>query len=144
MQTFDQLLTQGLEDAVEKYKLQTPDGLLSDLYIQWLSEEALLKFFDDDENFLSETSTDVLDEPINEELIGETLDHLLKKEEMSDLLDSSFTLRPFSIMLVDEDMKNISEHFLLDSDSLVLDRGFMENLDKELNEFMDKLFGENQ
>lgn len=144
MQTFDQLLTQGLEEAVEKYKLQAPDGLLSDLYVQWLPEEALLKFYDDDENFLSEISTDILDEPISEELIGETLDALLKNEEMSDLLDSSFTLRPFSIMLVDEEMKNISEHFLLDSDSLVLDRGFMENLDKELNEFMDKLFGENQ
>lgn len=144
MQTFDQLLTQGLEEAVEKYKLQAPEGLLSDLYIQWLPEEALLKFYDDDENFLSEISTDTLDEPVNEEFLGETLDALLKKEEMSELMDSSFTLRPFSIMLVDEDMKNISEHFLLDSDSLVLDRGFMENLDKELNEFMDKLFGENQ
>lgn len=144
MQTFDQLLAQGLEAAVGKYKLQSPDGLLSDLYVQWLPEEALLKFYDDDENFLNEISTDVLEEPINEESIAEILDELLKKEEMSDLFDSSFTLRPFSIMLVDEEMKNRSEHFLLDSDSLVLDSGFMKNLDNELNQFMDKLFGEDQ
>lgn len=144
MQTFDQLLTQGLEEAVEKYKKQAPEGLLSDLYIQWLPEDAQLKFYDDDESFLNEISTDILEEPINEDFIGETLDALLKKDEVSEMMDPAFTLRPFSIVLVDEDMKNISEHFLLDSDSLVLDRGFMDNLDKELNDFMDKLFGDNQ
>lgn len=143
MDTFDQLLTQGLRDAVDKYKLQTPEGLLSDLYIQWLPDEALLKFFDDEENFLTEVTTDNQEEPVEEQMLGEALDELLKKESTSELFDPAFTLRPFSIMLVDEEMKNISEHFLLDSDSMVLDRSFMENLDKELDDFMNKLFDNN-
>ncbi|MGL5317150.1 MAG: hypothetical protein ACRC9Q_00395 [Bacteroidales bacterium] len=144
MQTFDRLLIQGIKQAVEKYKQIAPEGLLSDLYIQWLPEEALLKFYDDDEHFLSELSTDTLDELISDESISSTLDQLLKTEELVALLNSDFTLRPFSMMLVDEEMKNISEHFLLDSDAMVLDRGFMEHLDKELNDFMDKLFGDSQ
>lgn len=143
MDTFDQLLNQGLREAVDKYKSQTPEGLLSDLYIQWLPDEALLKFYDDEENFLAEVTTDNLEEPVEEQMVGEALDELLKKESTSELLDPDFTLRPFSVVLVDEDMKNISEHFLLDSDSMVLDRSFMENLDKELDDFMNKLFDNN-
>ncbi|MGL5787647.1 MAG: hypothetical protein ACRCX4_12655 [Bacteroidales bacterium] len=143
MNTFDQLLTQGLREAVDKYKSQTPEGLLSDLYIQWLPEEAMLKFYDDEENFLTEVSTDNLEDPVEEQMLRDALDELLKKESTSELLDPAFTLRPFSVVLVDEDMKNISEHFLLDSDSMVLDRSFMENLDKELDDFMNKLFDNN-
>ncbi len=140
MVTFEKLLYDAITQAVEKYRSSSPEGLLSDLYIQWNGEDGSLKFFDDEERFLLQVFTDTLDVSIDEGVIAKTLDELLHTARVSDIFNAEFTLRPFSIIVVDENFVTQSEHFLLESDSMVLDQKFMDRLDKELDDFMHKLF----
>ncbi|MGL5771747.1 MAG: hypothetical protein ACRCX1_03050 [Bacteroidales bacterium] len=140
MVTFEKLLYDAIVQAVEKYRSASPEGLLSDLYIQWNGEDGSLKFFDDEENFLMQVFTDTLDMSLDESVIAKTLDELLRTPKIVDLLNVEFTLRPFSIIVVDENFVTQSEHFLLESDSMILDQKFMDRLDKELDDFMHKLF----
>ncbi|MGL5691014.1 MAG: hypothetical protein ACRDD8_09360 [Bacteroidales bacterium] len=140
MVTFEKLLYDAIAQAVEKYRSASPEGLLSDLYIQWNGEDGSLKFFDDEENFLIQVFTDTLDISLDESVIAKTLDELLRTPKIVELLNVEFTLRPFSIIVVDENFVTQSEHFLLESDSMILDQKFMDRLDKELDDFMHKLF----
>ena len=48
-------------------------------------------------------------------------------------------LKPFSFVLEDDDKESLEELYLVDDDTAILNEELMTGLDKELDEFLDKL-----
>ena len=48
-------------------------------------------------------------------------------------------LKPYSFVLEDEERENIAELYVVDDDTVIIDKELMEGLDKDLNDFLNQL-----
>ena len=62
---------------------------------------------------------------------------VLKNE--SKVIDSYGLLKPFSIVLEDDEKESIAELYISDGDTVIISGDLMENLDKDLDEFFKEL-----
>ena len=60
----------------------------------------------------------------------------------SEIVDNLGILKPYSFVLEDDDKENLGELYLADDDTIILGGDLMENLDHDLNEFLDDLLKE--
>lgn len=51
-------------------------------------------------------------------------------------------IRPFSVILVNDEFEQKEELYRLDDQNVVLEDEFLQNIDKELNEFLEKLLAD--
>ena len=51
-------------------------------------------------------------------------------------------IKPFSFVLEDDEKENIAELYVVDDDTVIIDPDLMQDLDKDLNEFLEKLLRE--
>lgn len=60
----------------------------------------------------------------------------------SEIVDNLGILKPYSFVLEDDDKENLGELYLADDDTIILGGDLMENLDHDLDEFLDDLLKE--
>ena len=53
-------------------------------------------------------------------------------------------MKPYSIVLENEDNENIAELFLADNDTIIIGGDLMDGLDQDLDRFLDKLLAEGE
>jgi hypothetical protein len=59
-----------------------------------------------------------------------------------DSIDSMSILKPFSLVLEDDDKETIAELYVVDDDTVIIDEELMAGLDKDLDDFFAKLISE--
>lgn len=96
--------------------------------------------FDDDDNEITrcvvEQWIDNKDDNFYQE-IAATLRTTLHKQR--DKIEQMSLLKPFSFVLEDDDKETIEELYLVDDDTAILHEDLMVGLDKDLDDFLDKL-----
>ena len=60
-------------------------------------------------------------------------------ERKKKLVEGMSILKPYSFVLEDDEKENVAELYLVDDDTVIIDPDLMEGLDKDLNEFLEKL-----
>lgn len=142
----DSNITELLLDAIAKVK---GNGMvtLSDLYIGVGFDDLSLSIYDDDEGLLVQQNVDEWDvfkedpETFDAQVTA-VLKRVLRQKEVTDALESLDVIRPFSVILVNDEFEQKEELFRLDDQNVVLDDAFLQDLDKELNEFLEKLLAD--
>jgi hypothetical protein len=117
---------------------------LSDLYVNVGFDDLTLSIYDDEENLLAQANIDewakLKEDPETfDENIISSLKNVLSEDEIYNQLDSLDVIRPFSVVLVDDDFEQKEELLRLDDNVVVLEDEFLKNLDKELDDFLDNL-----
>jgi uncharacterized protein YaaN involved in tellurite resistance len=51
-------------------------------------------------------------------------------------------IKPFSVLMVDEEMETIAELLLIDDDQMLIDDDFLEHMDDELDGFFKQLMSD--
>jgi hypothetical protein len=51
-------------------------------------------------------------------------------------------LKPFSLVLEDDDKETVAELYVVDDDTVIIDEELMVDLDKDLDDFFEKLIKE--
>ena len=59
--------------------------------------------------------------------------------KQKDKIEQMAILKPFSFVLEDDDKESIEELYLVDDDTAILHEDLMVDLDKDLDDFLDKL-----
>ena len=99
--------------------------------------------FDDDDNELNrcvvEQWIDNKDDNFYQE-VAATLRTTLHKQKSK--IEQMAILKPFSFVLEDEDKESLEELYLVDDDTAILHEELMVDLDKDLDDFLDKLLKE--
>ncbi|MDO5571001.1 MAG: hypothetical protein Q4F97_05990 [Bacteroidales bacterium] len=117
---------------------------LSDLYVTISYDDLILSVYDDEENLLAQSNMDQWtsykeDPDTFEENIVEVLKSTLHNDEVLKAVESMDVIRPFSVVLVGEDFLQIEELMRLDDNLVVIEDDFIENIDKELDDFLKNL-----
>lgn len=133
-------------EAIEKVRAN--DLLsLSDLYVGVSFDDLTLSVYDDEEGLLAQGSLDECaafkeDSETFEEKINQMLKATLHDPEIMSRLESLDVIRPFAVVLVDEDFSQKEELVRLDDNLVVLEDEFLKDLDRELDDFLKKLLAD--
>lgn len=117
---------------------------LSDLYVSVGFDDLALSVYDDEEGLLAQANIDEWSElkqdpDTMEDNIVEALRGVLNDEEVRNRLEALDVIRPFSVVLVDEDFDQKEELLRLDDNLVVLEDDFLKSLDQELDDFLKNL-----
>lgn len=114
--------------------------LLSDIHIRVTQDSGEMLAFDDDEQEITrcvvEQWIDNKDENFYDQVLL-ILRNQLKRHRNT--VDNLGILKPFSLVLENDDKENIGELYLADDDTIIVSGDLMEGLDKELDDFFKDL-----
>ena len=115
-------------------------SLLTDIHIRVSQDSGEMLAFDDDDVEITrcvvEQWIDCKDENFYDE-IADCLRGLLRKN--AEIIDNLGLLKPFSFVLEDDDKQHLGELYLADDDTIILGGDLMQNLDQDLDGFLDEL-----
>lgn len=117
--------------------------VLTDIHVRVSQDSGELLAFDDEDNEITrcvvEQWIDNKDENFYDE-VAKTLRDVMRKN--SETIDNLGILKPYSFMLEDDDKENLGELYLADDDTIIVGGDLMENLDSDLDSFLDDLLKE--
>lgn len=117
--------------------------VLTDIHVRVSQDSGELLAFDDEDNEITrcvvEQWIDNKDENFYDE-VAKTLRDVLRKN--SETIDNLGILKPYSFVLEDDDKENLGELYLADDDTIIVGGDLMENLDSDLDSFLDNLLKE--
>ena len=115
-------------------------SLLTDIHIRVAQDSGEMLAFDDDDVEITrcvvEQWIDCKDENFYDE-IADCLRGLLRKN--AEIIDNLGLLKPYSFVLEDDDKQHLGELYLADDDTIILGGDLMQNLDQDLDGFLDEL-----
>lgn len=138
-----QQVDRAINKIADKFPKVNEPTIFTDIHIRVNQETGELVAYDDDDKEITRV---VIEQWINNQdddfyaeitkLLHKRLDHLKHQVEGMSII------RPYSFVLEDEDKENISELYVVDDDTVIIDPDLMEGLDKDLDDFLEKLLSE--
>ena len=117
--------------------------VLTDIHVRVSQDSGELLAFDDEDNEITrcvvEQWIDNKDENFYDE-VAKTLRDVMRKN--SETIDNLGILKPYSFVLEDDDKEILGELYLADDDTIIVGGDLMENLDSDLDSFLDDLLKE--
>ena len=143
MKANEQTLQQAeraIRKTIEKFPPSEEATLLTDIHLRVSQDTGELMSFDDDDNEITrcvvEQWIDNKDDNFYKE-VASTLRSVLA--DMKDAIEQASILKPYSYVLEDDEKETIEDLYLVDDDIVIIDTELMKDLDKDLNDFLEKL-----
>ena len=114
--------------------------LLTDIHIRVTQDSGEMLAFDDDDQEITRCVVEQWIENKDENFYDQVL--LILRNQLKrhrNTVDNLGILKPFSIVLENDDKENIGELYLADDDTIIVSGDLMEGLDKELDDFFKDL-----
>ena len=137
-----QQIERALRKTAEKFppKAEEEASVMTDIHIRVAQDTGELMTFDDDDQELTrcivEQWIDNKDDDFYD-AIAKIIRSCIEKQRQQ--MEALSILKPFSFVLEDDDREPMAELFVVDDDLVIIDPVIMENLDKDLDDFLDKL-----
>lgn len=137
---------QQIQRAIRKVAAKFPkdaDPVLTDIHMQVKPESGELLTFDDEMEELDRAVIEQWLEPTEEDLY-EVAAPIIKQclGQLRSEIDQMSVLHPFSFVLMGEDGETISDLYIVDDDTMILDTELLKGLDEELDAFLEKLMND--
>lgn len=132
-----------LDKVADKYPLVDEPTILTDIHVHVSQDTGDLMAFDDDRK---EITRCVVDEWINNPANSRKFYHDVEGIMRSVITAKNVNLgiiKPYSFILENEGGEHIGELYVVDdSETVILPSSFMEDMEKDLDDFIDKLLKE--
>lgn len=138
---------QQIERAIRKIAAKFPPEAeandMTDIHIRVIQETGEIRAYNDND--------EELDRCVVEEWIGNTdedfyqqVPSVIRKciENLKDIVENMSILKPFSLVLEDEDKEMVEELYLVDDEMVIINPDLMAGLDKDLDNFLENLLKE--
>lgn len=138
-------LTELILNALDKYNQKEDVGALTDLFVQLNPATLSVAVYDDEERLLSELLIPELDDLVNADdsnlfrLVEQLIHDIMNEPDVITVFSGMDTLKPFSLLLVDDQFEHQAEIYLLDEGNMVIEDSLFKDINKELDDFLDKL-----
>ena len=138
-----QEVERAIRKVADKFPATEEASMLTDIHLRVNQETGELVAFDDDDNEINrcivEQWIDNKDDTFYADAAS-TLRMVLNKYQQQ--IEAMSILKPYSFVLEDEDHESLEELYVVDDDTVIIDEELMKGLDKDLTDFMNKLFAE--
>lgn len=138
-----QQIERTIRKTAQKFPADSETSILTDIHIKVSPDSGEMITYDDDDQEINrcvvEQWIDCTDDDFYSH-VTTLLTHTLKR--MSETVDAMGIMKPFSIILEDDDRCMISDLYLADDDTVIIGEDLMQGLDSDLDSFFDKLMRE--
>ena len=138
-----QQIERAIRKVADKFPPVVEATLLTDIHLRVNQETGELVAFDDDDN---EITRSVIEQWIGntDDDFYESITSVMRKciERQGKLVEEMSIMKPYSFVLEDEDKENVAELYVVDDETVIIDPDMMQGLDKDLNDFLEKLLKE--
>ena len=138
-----QQLERALRKVTEKFPVTEEASLLTDIHIRVTQDTGELMAFDDDGRELTRCVVEQWIDNKDDNFYNDAASAFrtaIKKHK--DSIEKMSILKPFSLVLEDDDKETIAELYVVDDDTVIIDEELMAGLDKDLDDFFAKLISE--
>ena len=126
-----------LKKVAAKFPADQEATQLTDIHLQVKQESGELLAFDDDDNELARTVIEEWIDNKNEDFYEDAKEVIRQRiHALKSTIDNLSILKPYSLVLMDDDKENVTDLYLVDDDTVILDEELMKGLDKELDDFL--------
>ena len=135
-----QQVERAIRKVVEKFPPSEEASQLTDIHLRVGQDSGELLAYDDDDNEINRCVIEQWIENKDDDFsqhVAATIRGVLHKQK--EKIEKMSLLKPYSFVLEDDDKEPIEELYLVDDDTVILHKDLMVGLDKELNDFLDKL-----
>ena len=146
MKATEQTLLQierAIKKIADKYPSSEEASQMTDIPIRITQETGALMAFDDDDNEITrcvvEQWIDNKDDDFYEQIVPIVRRCIEKQKEQ---VDNMGILKPYSLVLEDDDKEHVGELYVADDDTVIIDSELMAGLDKDLDDFFENLLKE--
>ena len=135
-----QQIERAIRKISEKFPVTDEATQMTDIHLRVTQESGELMAFDDDDNEIMrciiEQWIDNKDDDFYEQITS-----IIRKaiEQQKAQIEALGIMKPYSLILEDEEKEPISELYVVDDDMVIIDPDLMEDLDKDLDDFLEKL-----
>ncbi|MBQ7824523.1 MAG: hypothetical protein IJ338_10220 [Bacteroidaceae bacterium] len=127
-------------------KIKDESILLTDIYVSVKCDDLLLSIYDDSENVLFKNTIDewaeLKENADFEQNVIDSLRKVLNNESLIKEFESLDIDVPFSVVLVNDDHEPVEDLIMIDKDIIFLDDEFIQKMDRELDDFFEKLMSD--
>ncbi|MBQ8711274.1 MAG: hypothetical protein IJ551_00375 [Prevotella sp.] len=138
-----QQIERAIRKIADKFPATQEASVLTDIHIRITQESGELMAFDDDDNEITRT---IIEQWIDnkDDDFYEQIPSIIRRciQKQKELVDNMAILKPYSFVLEDDDKEPLGELYVVDDDTVIIDSELMEGLDKDLDDFFDKLLKE--
>lgn len=146
MKATDQTLQQlerALRKVTEKFPVTEEASILTDIHIRVTQETGEVMVFDDDEQELTRCVVEQWIDNKDDDFYNDATSALrIAINKHKESIDNMSILKPFSLVLEDDDKETVAELYVVDDDTVIIDDELMAGLDKDLDDFFAKLISE--
>lgn len=142
-------LDHAFRKALEQLEASESQAAIVDLYLLPNPEAGEFSVIDDEDHVLVKVPVSVwqedyetLDNEVEMKECEVLLSDIVKKVKDEGGFEKINLLKPFSVLLVDEDMETLAELLLIDDEQLLVDDNFLKHMDEELDAFFEKLMAD--
>ncbi len=130
----------ALRKIADKFPMSEEASMMTDIHLRVSQDTGEITAFDDDDQEITRC--------VIEQWIGNKDDHFYQDvaatlrsaiNKSRELIEKMSILKPFSFVLEDDDRETIEELYLVDDDTVIINSELMEGLDKDLDDFLEKL-----
>ena len=135
-----QQLGRALRKLADKFPAEQEATMLTDIHYRVSQDTGEVTILDDDD---CELTRCVVEEWIDSkddnfyENVTSAIRHSLASH--AQLVDNLSVLKPYAFVLEDDDREPVAELYVVDGDTVIMDPDLMEGLDKDLDDFLEKL-----
>ena len=143
MNTSEQTLQQierAIRKIAEKFPAKEEASLMTDIHIRVTQETGEMVVYNDED---AEVTRCVIEQWINntDDNFYDQIASIIRKCLMKhkDTIEQISILKPFSFVLENDDKESVSELYLVDDETVIIDPDLMEGLDEDLDAFLENL-----
>ena len=135
-----QQVERAIRKIAEKFPQNEETDILTDIHIRVSQDTGELMALDDDDNEITRCVVEQWIENKDDRFYEEaeaTIRSVLNKQK--ETIEQMAIMKPFSFVLEDDDREHVAELYLVDDETVIIDKELMAGLDKDLDQFMEEL-----
>lgn len=132
-----------IKKVAQKFPISDDISILTDIHVRVSQDSGELLAFDDEDQEITRCVVEQWIDNKEENFYGEiakALRNIFRKN--ASILDNLGILKPYSFVLEDEEKENKGELYLADDDTIIVGGDLMEDLDSDLDSFLNNLLKE--
>lgn len=135
-----QQIERAIRKIADKFPQNVETDILTDIHIRVSQDTGELMALDDDDNEITRCVIEQWIENKDDRFYEEaeaTIRSVLNKQKVT--IEQMAIMKPFSFVLEDDDREHVAELYLVDDETVIIDKELMAGLDKDLDQFMEEL-----
>ena len=138
-----QQIERFLGKIIQKFPEDAESGVMTDLHIKVVQDSGELLAYDDDEQEITRCVVDQWIDNKDDDFYPQVA-QLLREAivSMKDKMENLGIMKPYSFVMENDDGEHVSELYVVDDDTVIIGGDLMQGLEKELDDFLDRLLDE--